>query len=330
LKALLLALLFLVLSTGCATTPDLPPPPTGAEIPSFGYRIPGSGGDPDSYLVGSAHLLPKTATPIVDQYRRLLSTADPLVVEVEADLSFGLIVAIARLGMYPDGESIDDHVTEELSLRIEERATSLDLDNYRRMRPWLLATSLTAGVAEDAGIEAGLGLETVLLKDANAWFSGLSVLELETTVGQVELLAAMPEELAIRWLEQLTSQERVFAEAAGKLVDAWICGDEESLLEAADQQAGETEEDPAVAEWNESVIQKRNWRMLEGIEGLLQDGRSHFITVGTLHVVGDEGLVQLLEERGYRLEPIPLKASTELAEECASRNPPDEEVVAQP
>ncbi len=330
LKAPVLVLMLLLLSTGCRTTADLPPPPTGHDIPSLGYRIPGAGGDPDSYLVGSVHLLPKTAEPIVNQYRRLLSTTDTLVIEVEPKLSFGLLMATVRLGFYPDGESIDDHVSEDLAVRLEERAASLDLENHRQMRPWLLATSLSVGAASDVGIEADLGLEVSLLKDANAWFSGLSVVELESAVEQIELLAAMPEELALHWLEQALTQEPTVATSTSQLVDAWICGDGESLLNAASEQGDGTEPDPAVEQWNESFIQDRNRRMLEGIEVLLQDGRSHFITVGSLHVIGQDGLVQLLQERGYSLEPITLKASSELAARCSGPPQPNEGVVSQP
>ena len=54
------------------------------------------------------------------------------------------------------------------------------------------------------------------------------------------------------------------------------------------------------AVFNQRIILDRNKRMAERMESRLHEG-GRFIAVGALHLPGKEGLLELLEQRGYRL-----------------------------
>jgi uncharacterized protein len=55
-------------------------------------------------------------------------------------------------------------------------------------------------------------------------------------------------------------------------------------------------------EIHRKVIDDRNRRWLPEIEGLLAQGENALIVVGAAHLVGTNGVIQLLESRGYRVE----------------------------
>ena len=53
-------------------------------------------------------------------------------------------------------------------------------------------------------------------------------------------------------------------------------------------------------EFQQRLVVDRNHRMVERMSQYLQLGKA-FIAVGALHLPGDEGLLNLLEQQGYRL-----------------------------
>jgi len=54
---------------------------------------------------------------------------------------------------------------------------------------------------------------------------------------------------------------------------------------------------------NQSLIIHRNYVMADRIEKVIHD-QSTFIAIGTAHLVGKEGLIQLLRNKGYQIRPI--------------------------
>jgi hypothetical protein len=91
------------------------------------------------------------------------------------------------------------------------------------------------------------------------------------------------------------------AEVAGMmdlLVAAWHDGDieflEENLL--SDMQR--------YPELNKIIVVDRNRSWAKRIEDLLTHENNYLIVVGTLHLVGEEGVPDLLENRGYKVTQL--------------------------
>jgi uncharacterized protein YbaP (TraB family) len=53
-----------------------------------------------------------------------------------------------------------------------------------------------------------------------------------------------------------------------------------------------------------TLLGKRNPEMASSIERILQQDQVAFVGVGLLHLVGDNGLPQLLRQRGYDVEQV--------------------------
>jgi uncharacterized protein YbaP (TraB family) len=62
--------------------------------------------------------------------------------------------------------------------------------------------------------------------------------------------------------------------------------------------------DPELSsQFNDRVIVSRNHRMAERMESLLKEGKA-FVAVGALHLPCEEGLLNLLSQRGYRVSRV--------------------------
>jgi hypothetical protein len=58
---------------------------------------------------------------------------------------------------------------------------------------------------------------------------------------------------------------------------------------------------PAV---HQKIIVDRNRRWLPEIERMIEQGESTLVVVGAAHLVGKEGVIELLKARGYTLEQM--------------------------
>jgi uncharacterized protein YbaP (TraB family) len=66
----------------------------------------------------------------------------------------------------------------------------------------------------------------------------------------------------------------------------------------------ETETDRAMMR---RMLDERNPGLAGGIDAIHASGRSVFAAVGSLHMIGDQGLPALLARRGYRVERVDFK-----------------------
>ena len=54
----------------------------------------------------------------------------------------------------------------------------------------------------------------------------------------------------------------------------------------------------------QSIFVERNKNMLNAIDAQLKESQKIFLVVGIGHMLGDDGLVSLLEGRGYRVTQV--------------------------
>ena len=63
--------------------------------------------------------------------------------------------------------------------------------------------------------------------------------------------------------------------------------------------------DSVVSEFTRRVLLgKRNPEMATRIAAIMQDGKTSFVGVGLLHLLGTDGLPRLLAQRGYQVERL--------------------------
>ncbi len=84
-------------------------------------------------------------------------------------------------------------------------------------------------------------------------------------------------------------------------MDAWKSGDEDKMEAIIARSANE---DSNIASMYEKLLYERNRRMVSKIEGYLRTDQVHFVVVGAGHLVGREGIINLLKNKGYSVEQL--------------------------
>jgi uncharacterized protein len=157
-------------------------------------------------------------------------------------------------------------------------------------------------VGRRAGYDPGFGSEVLLSAMAQA--NGLPVQSLETVDQQLDALlssdAAQAVETVAEGLDDLESgrQERVLMGT----VQAW----DRSDIKALENYAAwcECTETPLARAQMHRLLDARNPQMARGIARLHQQGKRVLAAVGSLHMVGPQGLPALLAKQGYAVQRL--------------------------
>lgn len=252
------------------------------------------------YLVGTLHAARESLYPLPDGVERAFAEAEVLVLEVDTSrIDPAEAGRIAReRGRMPRGRTLRDAVSSDGWSRVSEWAQRLSIpeQNMLAMRPWLAAITLVALEMRRIGLDPELGMERHFAARADA--RGMPIAELESLAEQLAMLADLSEPTQVAFLEQSLTGTEEFAESVDRIIRNWVEGDAEAMEELL----GSSFE--GHDELYDTLMRQRNLRWLPEVEAMLDSGRTHFVAVGALHMVGDEGLVELLKGRGFRVEPL--------------------------
>ena len=87
-------------------------------------------------------------------------------------------------------------------------------------------------------------------------------------------------------------------EGMGAMFDAWKTGDVAKMEQIVFE---EIEENPKYRSLYTKILDERNFMMAERIEDFLLEDNIHFVVVGAAHLVGENGIISILIEEGYKI-----------------------------
>jgi len=250
------------------------------------------------YLAGSVHALTADAYPLNPVYQRAFDASGALVEEIdlaEADPLSGGLSLLAK-GMYQDGRTFNSVVSKPTAALVAEKLknTPLAPELIQPMKPWMVMLMLEALGAQTAGLDPELGLDKHFYNLAKG--GGKQVTGLETAESQVDRFDKMSDAMQEQLLRSELAEMETEKSSLRTLLSAWQMGDAgaiEKMLLAS------FTENPAAYE---SLITERNRNWMPQLEACLKRSSPCFVVVGAAHVVGPQGLLAMLKQRGYRVE----------------------------
>ncbi|MEE4639913.1 MAG: TraB/GumN family protein [Wenzhouxiangella sp.] len=247
-----------------------------------------------NWLLGTVH----SEDPRLLEFPRAvldaLADSDRLALELVPDMAMLEILNQAMHYSEPRlNQVLDTDLYAEL-VRILEQNYGMGEPLVRRLRPW--AAAMTISVPPP---QTGLFMDLAL--SIRAGGLGLEVVSLERIEEQLAFLADMPESMQLSMLAQAVADFSRQSEMFEALVGVYLSGDLEGLVTVAEEQMDGL--DPALKAHFEQVgLIERNHTMVQRALPWLEEG-GLMIAVGALHLPGEEGLIELLRQRGMRLEP---------------------------
>lgn len=282
----------LVIAPGAAVAAAGDDPPR-----CFMWRVAGDGGTVD--LLGSIHFMKEDAYPLDAAIERAYAAADTLVFETDLDQAERAGAEMLRRGTL-DGDLtlvdvIGDERSRELEAWLSERGLSVAM--FNRMRPWMVALSVTAFELQRQGYLGTQGIDARFAERAAN--DGKRVVALETFDYQISLFADMTDVQGAEFLGYTMTELETIVPLIDDVVAAWTSGDvaavEQLLADGFDEHP----------ELFRKLVTDRNRRWLPEIEELLRAEGDGLVVVGALHLVGEHGLIEMLRSKGYEVEQVP-------------------------
>jgi len=247
-------------------------------------------------LLGSVHMAYPDIYPLREEIEAAFAASDTLVVEV--DISGANALEIQQLmlekGVLPEGESLQQTISGQTweDLQSYLRSRGLPVEMFARLRPGLVITTLSSMRLAELGLRPEMGIDQHFL---DLVLGNKPVLELESAAQQIELLLDFPDQdlLMAQTLVQLHDIDRYLR----PIYAAWRAGDAAQLnrLLLTDERQRHPEFQPLY----EKLFDQRNRAMTSKIEDFLAGSGRYFVVVGAGHLVGEEGIISLLERRGF-------------------------------
>jgi uncharacterized protein YbaP (TraB family) len=250
------------------------------------------------YLLGSVHLMKEDAYPLADSIEEAFERSQVMMFEVDLDQLTTAALKLLSEGSLPEGETLQDVISEETLKLVTARIRDLGYEpaRFERMRPWLLAITLTSHELARAGYGQTSGIDVHFFERAKA--ANKERLALETVDFQIQLFAGLSEEENEAFLRHTLDDLDAVIPFVDDLMQHWCRGhvpEVEKLLTEAYQE---------FPELFRRLVSERNRSWLPRVEELLAGDTGAMVVVGALHLVGKEGLIELLKRKGYSVEQL--------------------------
>lgn len=268
------------------------------------WKISGNGLEKPSYLFGTHHIAPISMLDSVAGFNEAFKAADKVYGEMVMSESKTPQAQQAMLAyvMAPQDSTLTAVLTpaqiDSVNTMLQKYMGPMaSVNQFDVLKPSMVCTVVALAQSQRAfpSFNPEQQLDTEIQTRAAA--AGKEVGGLETLDDQCKALFGSPIIEQAKELMDLVRNDNKSLEMAHTLANAYMAGDLNKMLEII--------EDPTMGagENAEKLINKRNANWVGVMAGLLPTA-SILIAVGAGHLPGEKGLISLLRNEGYTVEPV--------------------------
>jgi|GEM_PF-6167079 len=262
------------------------------------------------YMMGTIHVGDETINNMPDYFETAYQYSDAIAVEADiSEIMSDNTKANQYLGkmIYQDGTTIKDHLSAETYNGIVNHLESHQLYNaaYDNYKPFLWTSLLANTMPMTNGLDYYHGIDLIITNRAKSEHK--PVYEVESLDYQLDLFNSFSDQLNDLMLSEYLKPgfAQIADQATARLYDCWKKGTVTAEMNLDGTFSDRTEENSALyQEYIEKLLLTRNKHMAEAAEQYLTSGQKVFFMVGVLHFYGDGGIIDLLQQDGYRISLV--------------------------
>ncbi|MFS1473411.1 TraB/GumN family protein [Vibrio lentus] len=240
-------------------------------------------------ILGSVHVGDESMYPLPAQITDTLKQSDGLIVETDIRKTEGVVYPTTTV-------TTGDALNKEQKQLLTSISKSLDMPTQQLLSspPWATSLSIQMQQLKKLGYGSANGVDATLAYKATT--QDVPIISLEPLQFQIDLIAGQKDsgkEWLVSSLEEFDQTDRV----VHCLIESWKAGDVTKLEDFAKLSEMPTELEKAFltdrnVDWA-NKLSANDWKL---------DSKGHYVlVVGTLHLIGEGNLLQLLEEKGFNV-----------------------------
>lgn len=216
----------------------------------------------------------------------------------EADVWSGgeqhMAAIVQEHGINPEGVTLSASMSKEAWNTVSAYAAQYGIpaEGLEQLQPWLATVTLGMVSLMAQGYDQNSGVDMRLHSQLSAEARELRFFE--GAEEQIRFLADLPLETQISMLLDTVRQASETPDAVDRMLEAWLAGDLEALDEIGNHPMQEFS--PGLFD---ALIVYRNESWVDDLSNLMDTPGVYFVAVGTLHLPGEYGIIELMRERGF-------------------------------
>jgi len=257
------------------------------------WQISGNGMAQPSYLFGTIHLMCPDDIQVTEAMESALEKSEKVVMELDMDEP-NIMMETQKAAMMTDGTTLNDLLSEEEYQMVGnylQDSLKIPIQMLNTMKPLMLSTLTFLDVLD---CQPG-SYEMILAQRAKS--QEKEVLGLESVEDQIAVFDAIPlEEQSDYLVEAIEKYDETVAETES-MIEAYQTGSVTKLYNITHEAMQDMKDAEKV------LLTDRNLKWIPKMEEMLKQ-QPTFFAVGAAHLGGPQGVIALLREQGYTVEPI--------------------------
>jgi len=252
------------------------------------------------YLGGTVHLLRPSDYPLPEEYEQAYQTSSEIYFETDLTAMEDMSVQRQMLLQltYQDDRTLESVLSDEAYGALSEHVaiSGMPMMMLEKFKPGMVISTLQVLEFQRIGFTpqgVDAYFNTRAINDAK------TLGQLETVMEQIGFLASMGEGNESEFILMSLGDLEETADVIDDMIAAWRHGDNEQMAELfVNNMRAEA------PDLYDSLLRQRNLNWVTHIEQMLKDGDTEFVLVGAAHLVGSDGLLDLLNEKGYSVKQL--------------------------
>lgn len=246
-----------------------------------------------SHVFGTIHVAERHVNTQLDKVRDVLAGSEVFVMEAIFDPEG--IESLRHMMLFTDGTRLKTVISTELYAKTLAilRAYHVTETDLTAMKPW--AAYLTMSYPADMGIILDQRLLGLALE------AGVDTMGLESLVEQGGLFNSLSLDDQVRLLTDAVCHRELLEGDFTKMISLYTDGDLAGMSSYGQRYS--FSDNTLYETLTDRLLTARNRVMVDRMQTALETGKA-FIAVGALHLPGEEGILALLERRGFEITRV--------------------------
>lgn len=249
------------------------------------------------HLLGSIHLLKPEHYPLAPVINAAFSNAQVIVFEADVAQMQAAETQLKLLSKasLPAGQTLKDRLSPQTHAKFSRFLAEAGLPAFvfESLQPAFAAVTVLALELQKLGFDPQLGVDRHFFERARQL--GKEIVPLETVDFQIGLLTDLSKEDGEAFLQATMEEAGQLKSILDKLVPSWQAGDGETVAALMNDAMADY---PALYK---RMVTDRNAAWVPKIEALLRGDKDALVVVGTAHLMGKDGVIELLRRRGWNV-----------------------------
>lgn len=271
---------------------------SGSDAKTLLWKVTGKDLSKPSYIFGTMHMICANDIELSDSLKSAIKNSDKVYLELDMDDMMQMMSAMMHMNMRGD-TSLSDLLSpadyKKVKEYFEKKSSLIPFAMMERYKPLLIESMV---LEQSEKCDNMIVIEQLVMEQANRY--GKEIKGLETFAYQLGIFDQIPyktqAQQLVKMVDEAESGKDDDKDEMKVLTDAYRSQELSKMDEL-------TKDDPGIGAFADILLYNRNANWAKKLQDIMANN-SVVVAVGAGHLPGKKGVLNLLREAGYKVEPV--------------------------